>query len=475
MGMEVNTSQQPAAAPAAPGTPASAPDISDAIWATHEDLSPTSARFVRYALAHPEAARGVDYRQAEGLPEWMRRYPYRLQPWPIFVDARKLRQVERATVGLTELVKTIPERIFGGDPRRICEFYGTRDEMLMKLMLAPPNGFATSFARGDFVDDGTNFKCLELNVSATIGGWQDRFFDRACRAQPYVASFLAAEGSEVRHRDPWRTALELVVDSGCRQGHDLAGRFNIAVAVNPETAELEGVIAAMSELFQEVLRDRGGRHQGEVVRCTYPDDLTVRSGALFFRDLRISAVIETTSTQTPLGVYRCFKAQRLGLFNGPLSGMLSSKRNLALLSQHEESDLLTAEERQIVRSHVPWSRQVVDERTTYHGESVGLLDFAVARRGSLVLKPVAGYQGIGVHLGCRTSPVEWWQRLADATATGGRMLLQEYVTSRPYLFQHGEQGWAGHQVIWGTFSFGGKYGGGFLRLLPLDSGPGSIS
>ena len=55
------------------------------------------------------------------------------------------------------------------------------------------------------------------------------------------------------------------------------------------------------------------------------------------------------------------------------------------------------------------------------------------------------------------------------------MLLQEYVTSRPYLFQCGDRGWARHQAVWGTFSFGGTYGGGFLRLLPLDRGPEIIN
>jgi hypothetical protein len=87
---------------------------------------------------------------------------------------------------------------------------------------------------------------------------------------------------------------------------------------------------------------------------------------------------------------------------------------------------------------------------------------------------VGGAQGRGVHLGKSETP-EAWRRLLDEAAGSGKMLLQEYVASRPYLYQHGGRGCAPHQVVWGTFSCGGTYGGGFLRMLPLASGPGVIN
>jgi hypothetical protein len=454
--------------------PETAVDLSAEIRATHEDLSPQSIGFLRYALDQPEAARRVDYRQDAALPEWMRRYPYELQPWPTFVGARKLRQIQQATVALARLIESIPERIFGSDPRRLGEFYGWPDELLMALLLSPPNGLGTCLARGDFVDDGEDFKCLELNIGATIGGWQDRFFARTCLAMPSIAAFLDREGVRVRHRDTWRSALTLVLEHGCRLGHDAAGRFDVAVAINPDDDNSALAVEASNDLFQEVLRDSGTGCAGAIVKCTYQEGLAARDGELFHRDRRISAVIEATDSQTPADVYRCFKARRVGLYNGPLAKMLGDKRSLALLSQHADSDLLTAEERGLVHRHLPWSREVVDGRTTYRGEQVDLLDFALAHRESLVLKAAQGRQGIDVYLGSRTSPEQWRRRL-DEAAGMRTMLLQEYVTSRPYLFQCGDRGWARHQAVWGTFSFGGRYGGGFLRLLPLDLGPEIIN
>jgi len=470
--MEPEPATAPAGAP--PHGDELAPELLDEIWATHEDLSPLSCRFLEYVHEQPAAMRAVDHRVAASLPDWARRYPYPLQPWPTFVDARKVRQIERATVGLTELVKSIPERLFGGDAGRISEFYGLQDELLTTLLLSPPNAIATSLARCDFVDDGSDWKCLELNFGANIGGWQERFFEQVCRSQPSTAAFLAREGARPRHRDPWRAVLSLVAREARRIGCATAGRLNVAVVVNPDQAHFVGVVAAMNELFQEVLRESGAHRAGEVVICTYPDGLAARGGTLFHRDLPIGAVLESTEVLTPRDVFRCFKAGKVALFNGPVSGMLGDKRNLALLSRHEESDLFTAAERSVIRSHVPWSRAVADERTTYRGEAVRLLDFAAARRESLVLKPVGGAQGREVHLGRCTAP-ETWRRLLAAAAGTGEMLLQEYVASRPYLYQRGDQGCTPHQVIWGTFSFGAAYGGGFLRMLPLDRGPGVIN
>jgi hypothetical protein len=266
----------------------------------------------------------------------------------------------------------------------------------------------------------------------------------------------------------------VAVADGCRAGRDAAGCFNVAVVASFEPADLEMMAAAVDELFQEVLRESGSERRGKAVICTYPDGLAAQGGALFHQGLRIGAVIESTPLPTPRSVFLCFKGGTVGLFNGPVSGLLSDKRNLALLSQHEDSDLLTAAERELVRRHVPWSRVVADARTTWRGESGRLLDLAAARRESLVLKPANGSQGDGIHLGSRTAP-DAWRRLLEQAAGTREMLVQEYVASRPYLYQLGDRGCAPHQVVWGTFSLGGTYGGGFLRMLPLARGPEVIN
>ncbi len=128
----------------------------------------------------------------------------------------------------------------------------------------------------------------------------------------------------------------------------------------------------------------------------------------------------------------------------------------------------------MVRDHVPWSRTVADVRTTFQGEPVSLLEFATARRESLVLKPAYNHSGNDVYIGIDTEPAEWEAKLREA-AGGRRTLVQEYVQSRPYLLQHGQEGCALHDLVWGSFCFGEDYGGGFLRVSARGEGPRVIN
>jgi len=90
------------------------------------------------------------------------------------------------------------------------------------------------------------------------------------------------------------------------------------------------------------------------------------------------------------------------------------------------------------------------------------------RREDMVLKRGMSSQGQDVFVGRFTTPDKWEHRLCAALAEGG-WLAQEYLVSRPYLFQHGEEGCCAHDAVWGTFCFGHTYGGGFLRLAPRSS------
>jgi hypothetical protein len=445
----------------------------EGVLSTGDALSLAAAHLLDYMIRHPEASRCTDFQNAESVPEWLRQYPNAIQSWPTLIDARKRDELDRATVGLVSLVRSIPARLFDNDPRRICAFYGWGDEQMINLLLDPPNGISTCLARCDLVDDGTSFRCLELNISANLGGWEHRFFEQACLSAESIAPFFAREGVRPRFRDPWRIMLSYIVDNGCSKGHDSAGYLNIALPIDEQTTWGEAA-GAMNALYQEVLRDSGTGLRGEVVKCAYPDGLVARGGALYCGDAQIHAVLESTSLQTPRDVYRRFKAEKLELYNGPVAGILSDKRNLALLSAHEESDLFTEEERSLIREHVPWSRDVIDGETTYRGERVALLDFAMAHRESLVLKPAGGCSGIDVNIGHNVEPQEW-RRLLVESAGKGTMLLQEYVASRPYLMQHGEQGFAPYQMVWGTFCFGEEYGGGFLRMMPTERGHSVIN
>jgi hypothetical protein len=68
-----------------------------------------------------------------------------------------------------------------------------------------------------------------------------------------------------------------------------------------------------------------------------------------------------------------------------------------------------------------------------------------------------------------------WERRVRTAAAGKGWLAQEYVPHHPFLYQHGEEGYLLHDLVWGLFCFGGTFGGALLRVMPRDQGSGVVN
>jgi hypothetical protein len=433
-------------------------------------LSPAAERFLAYVAEQPERMRRLDHLGGDH-PGWLDEF-YRkaqLQSWPTLVGPSKVAEMTAATVELTRLVKIIPRLIFGNDPRRIAAYYGFAHEALFKLLLDPPDGLDGALVRNDFIDSEAGLKCLEVNAGR-IGGWLFGYLEERFRTHPVIARFLAEEGLNPRYRDALAELLRHVIAHNRGKPLTAAGTLNVAIVI--DRAGLASEDARISRLYRELLPDSG--LSGSVVLCPYAD-LAVRENRIWYRDGRpVQAILEMTRENPPDGVFRSFKLGRVSLYNGPINVLLNDKRNLALLSENADSTVFSAAQREILHRHLPWTRTVGPGPATYRGDTRPLPELLVAHREHLVLKPAVGYQGGGVAIGSRTPP-ETWARLVREAVAQGRWLVQERVSSRPYVYQCGEQGFAVHDVVWGLFCFGESYGGGFLRMLPSDAGDGIIN
>jgi uncharacterized circularly permuted ATP-grasp superfamily protein len=104
------------------------------------------------------------------------------------------------------------------------------------------------------------------------------------------------------------------------------------------------------------------------------------------------------------------------------------KTFFAVLTDDRFAELVEDEEREMVRTHVPWTRRVRDGESTRNGRAIDLLEYAHARREQLVLKPSDEYGGSGVQLGWELSAAEWDRALDIALAEPERVwLLQERI------------------------------------------------
>jgi hypothetical protein len=195
------------------------------------------------------------------------------------------------------------------------------------------------------------------------------------------------------------------------------------------------------------------------------------------------AFLDNFVNDLPLELLEVSRKGNLLIYNGPISSIMSSKLNIALLSEHEESDRFTAAERQIIKTYIPWTRHLRSPGTlgtldtldtTYRGERIDLEQFVLTHREQLVLKPSTGYGGKGVHVGQRT-PEGQWQELVQEACSQGQWVVQERVESLPLLLQWGERGCAEHDSVWGMYVFGTRYGGVWLRVLPHILNDGVIN
>ncbi len=451
-----------------PALPRPAAPWDAAAEAAHTRLSRASASWLRFAAAYPESLERDSF---AALADHAAGSPYPLQPWPALVDRARVAGMERVSVGLVRLVKSLPRRVFGDDPERLRDFYDLASSDIARSMVEEPNGLQGAVGRGDFLDSRSGFQCLELNLVSDLGGWQAPLWAEGYPRVPVFARFLREEGLRAVCRD----TVSLLFAHAVAEARELGksdGEIHVAL-VMPEGA---GAVAQslepwLSARYAEALRREAPGAAGSLVLSSYTG-LKERGGRLWAGERRVHAAVEVHHEGTAAQAFRCFKAGTLKLFNAPVRAVLTDKRNLALLSElADRGEVLEPAERELVTRHVPWTRRLAAAEVSWRGGTAWLPELAVAARRELVIKRARAGQGSAVHLGIATPEPEWRERVARAL-TEGDWIVQERVEPLPFIHQRihqrGERGAGPHDVVWGLFVFGDRYGGGFLSLAPRE-------
>ena len=111
------------------------------------------------------------------------------------------------------------------------------------------------------------------------------------------------------------------------------------------------------------------------------------------------------------------------------------KAFFAVLTDDRNSALFSAEERELIRRHIPWTRILADTNTTRDGESHSLLEYIRAGRDRIVLKPNDEYGGKGITLGWEVDAREWDNAINAALADrNSSFVVQERIQIRREIF-----------------------------------------
>jgi glutathionylspermidine synthase len=169
-------------------------------------------------------------------------------------------------------------------------------------------------------------------------------------------------------------------------------------------------------LFAEYARSQG-------LECVIADprEVEYRNGALLaegapvtliYKRVLLSELVERVGLDSP--VLSAVRDHVVCMVNPFRCKLLHKKASLAVLSDERNANLFSAEEREAIEAHIPWTRRVEERRTVYHGESVDLLPFCANQREQLVLKANDEYGGKGIVLGWETPPEDWDRALQSA-------------------------------------------------------------
>ena len=144
------------------------------------------------------------------------------------------------------------------------------------------------------------------------------------------------------------------------------------------------------------------------------------------------------------------------------------KAFFAVLTDERHANLFSADERELIRRHVPWTVLVEEGRVTRDGDSIDLLPHLRRHRDRFVIKPNDEYGGTGVTLGWETTEAEWDAAIARAVAERDRgWVAQEQIKVRRELFPIcGGDGVAMRDMLvdFAPYLFRGRLSGFLTRL-----------
>jgi hypothetical protein len=194
---------------------------------------------------------------------------------------------------------------------------------------------------------------------------------------------------------------------------------------------------------QEALAQYFHERHGLKVMHADPSELTLRDGEAYYNGQVVDLAYRDYA------VYDLLALEREGTDVEPMRALFKQNRVIssigAELDQKSCWEVLTdpalvqkyfsAEERQVFRRHVLWTRVLGDRRTSLPDGTTGaLMPYARAERESLVLKPNRAYGGEGVVIGPSLSQEEWDGAIDRALADRERWVVQALANIPVYLF-----------------------------------------
>jgi hypothetical protein len=377
---------------------------------------------------------------------------------PLFLDTSELTGLHHDLVSAQRALHRLPDALFGGDRAAFMRAVGLTDEQIA-VVDRTPDPSPSVLSRADLYRTGDGFRMLELNTGSVLGGFEVGDVCRAMLADRRFAEFAEDEG--LTFVDPMPEMLT-AIRAACRL--DSSSTPVMALAGWPEApGAIRGDIVRCSRTWTAL----GLR----TLPCNLPD-LTVRPDGVWLGDQRIDIVYRAflidNILETPdaarlmIPVVDASVSGTVALFTPMDSELYGSKLALAMLSDRANHPLFAEADRSAIDRIVPWTRVLRHGDTTLPDGTTGdLVEYVLANRTDLIVKPAIRYGGLDVTPGWLTDD-ERWSAVVGASDKGGHV-VQSRVRSvlEPAVTDSGEL--ADWVVNWGVFLAGDRFAGLYSR------------
>jgi uncharacterized circularly permuted ATP-grasp superfamily protein len=130
-----------------------------------------------------------------------------------------------------------------------------------------------------------------------------------------------------------------------------------------------------------------------------------------------------------------YLAQKTCFLNSFRTKLVHKKALFTFLTDEQYSRVLTVPQLEAIRAHIPWTRRLKEQKTSFRGLKIDLGEFARSNRKYFIIKPNDEYGGAGVTLGFAVSQAEWEAAIERGLA--GNFVVQECVDihREPFLIQ----------------------------------------
>jgi hypothetical protein len=390
---------------------------------------------------------------------------------PAFLDAEQRGLVEADVGAMLDLLFTLPRRLFDGDLAAMAGAVGlapVQAEAIVRTATEHP----VKLARADLFHDGEAFKLLEFNISSALGGWDTPILTRWLLRDPDLASFIEDEGLTFADT---LAAFAGVIREEC-VGLDCPSRPVIALVDWPSSyPTYRRCLDFMARSLDSFGFEAIGCHAGQLTARDGHLFLNARHIDLVYRFIQLGDLLDGSDAFAVVEpIIAAAERGRVRLVTGFSAGVFASKGCLALLSDDDHRDVFSLAERDLIDRFLPWTRTLRAGETFADGQHVDLVDYVLANRPELVLKPALLSAGLGVLLGWKTDQATW----AEAVRAGlrSRFVVQRRVRPVVERFPAGDTAALPSELVlnWGVFAAGPGYSGAFVRALP-DPDPDVIN